>query len=309
MMAVFLAPGLVIASVADALPDPLTLERALQELQRHPRADASVPIPRRPSLYLDCRQLAFSNSQLSDNNALAIDDVVVGPLGAQRLEVIKRFFDVLLADFSFATESEAMAVAYVQYDRASARRELGQLSELHVAELEAVYQDLLHRRVASEASQQLARSLLAQAMAADELPRNLTPPRLPEIPDDLPAREVWLAQVDRHAPDSAPADASATSEAVLAERRQQVNELLLRLRVLGAAQQSVRVESAWRDLKLDQSRTLYELEVTADLGYSMSQQTRTRMREQRIGYCRALAWAELHELIGQPLWIADTESP
>ncbi|NEV62247.1 hypothetical protein [Thiorhodococcus minor] len=320
MMAVALAL-VAVASPALALPDPLTLGLALQELRRQPRDEgalAAADMPRRPSLYLDCRQLAFSNSQFSDDRASVLDRMLLEPRAAWRLETIERFFDVLLADLSFTTESEAMAVAYVQYDRALARQGLGQLSELRVLELEAVYQDLLHRRVASQASQQLTRSLLAQAIGVPgELPRDLVPPTLPEIPEQLPALEVWTEQAERHQSETALGeDPRASSGAgsggatlLRRERRQQINELLLRLRVLGAAQQSVQVESAWRDLKLDQSRTLYELEVTADLGYSMSQQTRTRMREKRVAYCRALAWAELHELVGRPFWTTDTEGP
>lgn len=309
-----------LASSAFALPDPLTLDAALQELRQQRRdagAALATDLPRRPSLYLDCRQLAFSNSQFSDEAASAMDRILLDPPAARRLETVERFFDVLLADLSFTTESEAMAVAYVQYDRALARQALGQLSELRVLELEAVYQDLLHRRTASQASQQLTRSLLAQAIGAPgELPRDLVPPTLPEIPEQLPALDVWAEQAERHQSESVLGDSqnlgidgSGGTAILRREREQQINELLLRLRVLGAARQSVQVESAWRDLKLDQSRTLYELEVTADLGYSMSQQTRTRMREKRVAFCRALAWAELHELVGRPLWTVDPESP
>jgi len=93
------------------------------------------------------------------------------------------------------------------------------------------------------------------------------------------------------------------------ERDQQLFSLLLRLKLLDAATQRVRVESSWNDLRLDRSRTLYEQEVTADLGYSMSQQTEGRFEEQRVDYCRFLAWAEIRALIGEPVWTATTEDP
>jgi hypothetical protein len=86
------------------------------------------------------------------------------------------------------------------------------------------------------------------------------------------------------------------------ELGQQLAELLMRLRALAAAERQVQTESAYRDLKLDESRTLYDQEVAADLGYSMSQQTMTRMRERRIAYCQALAWAEVQALTGKPIW-------
>jgi hypothetical protein len=95
-------------------------------------------------------------------------------------------------------------------------------------------------------------------------------------------------------------DGGAAARALLElELAQQVREVLMRLAALGAAARQVATEVAYRDLKLDESRTLYEQEVTADLGYSMSQQTMTRMREARIGYCRTLAWAELNVLLGR----------
>jgi hypothetical protein len=302
------------SAVSGALPDPLSLQQALQGVEKHPATSATSALrsalPVAPSLYLDCERLAFASGEAAE--PLSQARALLAPLAAQRLEVAERFFDVLLADQSFATESEAMAVAYVQYDRAKARQGLGQLSALKVLDLEAVYQERLHRRAASEASQQLTRARLAGARGrADELPLGLTEPDLPTLPDTLPASREWLAQAlsgQAIAPLSA---ASGASDRALIELElgQQITALLIRLRVLAAARRSVQVESAWRDLKLDQSRTLYELEVTADLGYSMSQQTRTRMSEHRVEYCRALAWAELHELVGRPLWTADAKEP
>ena len=53
---------------------------------------------------------------------------------------------------------------------------------------------------------------------------------------------------------------------------------------------------------LEQSRVLYEKELRADLGFSMSEQTRARLREQQVAYCRILAWAELNALQGKPVW-------
>jgi hypothetical protein len=92
------------------------------------------------------------------------------------------------------------------------------------------------------------------------------------------------------------------------ELRQQALELLLRLEGLAAAKQYAITESLRRDLKLDESRTLYEQEVKSDLGYSMSQQTLARLREQRVAYCQALAWAEISALQGRSVWPIRSES-
>ena len=294
---------------SEPLPDPLSLEQALVLAEGHPRLaatpEARARFPRRHSVYLDCHQLAFSSTAPDPGRERPMETLMAAPT-AQRLEILARFLDVLLADLAFSRYDEAMAVAYIQYDRASVRRELGQFSDLAVLELESTYQEILHERAASQIAQQLSRSLLAQALGRpEELPRDLLKPELPIAPDPLPDAQVLLEEAlgqngeirgqlgDARDPDR---------QLISLELGQQLRELLMRLRALAAAQRQVQTESAYRDLKLDQSRTLYEQEVTADLGYAMSQQTMTRMRERRVAYCRALAWAEIQALTGKPIW-------
>jgi hypothetical protein len=299
------------AAVAEdgGLPDPLSLEQALDLAGQAPRGRAaselSDMLPRRLPLYLDCHHLAFSQAASDDGRSQPLEGLIASR-DAQGLEIMARFFDVLLADLGFARYNEAMAVAYIQYDRANVRRELGQFSELRVAELEAVYQDVRRKRASSQISQRLTRSLLAQAVGRpDQLPRDLSEPQLPQIPDPLPepdeavaaalADNGHLAELKRGADDG---DLSLLD----AELRQQALELLLRLDGLSAAAQHADVELTLSDLKLDESRTLYEQEVKADLGFSMSRQTRARLEQQRVAFCRALTWAELNALQGKPLW-------
>jgi hypothetical protein len=80
--------------------------------------------------------------------------------------------------------------------------------------------------------------------------------------------------------------------------RERALELLTRLQLLDVIAEQARTESDWRDLKLDESRTMYELEAQADLGFSMSQQTKARRDEQATAFCRALTLAELSALQG-----------
>jgi hypothetical protein len=298
----------LVAGPVGAVSDPLALDDALAQAAGHPRLSASpemtARLPRRQSLYLDCQRLAFPSSSVADPDRNQPLTALVSQEDAQRLEIMERFFDVLLADQRFATASEAMAVAYIQFDRASIRAELGQFSALRVLELEAVYQDILHERAASEISQQLTRALLAQALGAPaDLPRNLTTPTLPAMPEALPTLEEILDRASRTpvVTDLSAGASDADRALVAMELRQQALELLLRLRGLAAAERNLQTEAAWRDLKLDESRTLYEQEATADLGYSMSQQSQTRLQNARVGYCRTLVWAELNALMGQPL--------
>ena len=294
---------------ADALAEPLGLGQALSLAEDHPRLSASpgtsTQLPRRWPLYLDCHQLAFSGAAVDPQRNRPLD-ALIEPAAAQRLEVLARFLDVVLADLAFSRYDEAMAVAYIQFDRASVRRELGQYSDLAVLELESTYQEILHERAASQIGQQFTRTLLARALnRPGYLPRELLKPELLPLPEPLPEDQSLLEEaLAQNGAVRALMDGAAEPDRQLItlELGQQFAELLMRLRALAAAERQVQTETAYRDLKLDESRTLYDQEVTADLGYSMSQQTMTRMRERRIAYCQALAWAEVLALTGKPIW-------
>jgi hypothetical protein len=302
--------GVSLGPVASAgLPDPLGLEQALGSAPTHPRVQLGAEVlprfPRRQPLFLDCHGLAFSSARGLDPEQAQAGGPLLSPLAAQQLEILERFFDVILADLSFSRYSEAMAVAYIQFDRANVRRELGQYSPLQVAELETTYQELRQRRAASEAAQRLTRALLAQALGQPgDLPRELHPPTLAPPPRDLPELEGvvaaavagnrWLASLQQ-------GRGEADRRLIDGELRLQAVELILRLQALGAVETYARSEGLWRDLNLEESRVLYEREFRADLGFSMSQQTKARMQEQQVAYCQALAWAELNALQGKPL--------
>ena len=90
--------------------------------------------------------------------------------------------------------------------------------------------------------------------------------------------------------------------------RQQILELVLRLTVLKAAADRAESELYSRDLDLEMSRTLYEMEVTARIGKSMTLQSKARMEEERVKYCTTLAWAQLNALTGLPI-LTQSEEP
>ncbi len=54
-----------------------------------------------------------------------------------------------------------------------------------------------------------------------------------------------------------------------------------------------------RDLNLELSRALYEMEVEASLGRSMTLQSKARMNDEALNYCQNLTWAKLNALQGQ----------
>ena len=75
-------------------------------------------------------------------------------------------------------------------------------------------------------------------------------------------------------------------------------EQLLSIDLLEAQQRENSVQIDYRDLYLDRSRTLYELEVKADLGDAMTNQTTARLRQMETDYQLLMSWAVLDALQG-----------
>ncbi len=100
----------------------------------------------------------------------------------RRIDIMSRFFAVLLADLEQARDNEAMAIAFVRMDRARNRHELGQLDDVRLLELESRYQELLRQQRTSQAKQRVSRSRLALTLGqVDKLPADLVFPDLPGL--------------------------------------------------------------------------------------------------------------------------------
>lgn len=89
------------------------------------------------------------------------------------------------------------------------------------------------------------------------------------------------------------------------EVRQTVLDLWLEVQTLQARQRELRVLGDYRDLDFDRSRTLYELEVTSDLGDAMTRISEVRLLRAETDYKLALAWARMDALTGSLLGGAD----
>lgn len=81
--------------------------------------------------------------------------------------------------------------------------------------------------------------------------------------------------------------------------KQKTLELLQRIELLQYRRQEAKTLVQYRDLKLDQNRALYELEVQTTLGTAMIGVTDAQWRAARTNYELALAWAELKALSGE----------
>lgn len=309
LCAIVLTTTAVIAeeTTEDALPNPLTLEQALTYTADHPRLtvkSTALPASPRP-FYLDCHGLTYNNDSGIERGRNDHIAQLVSPEVHQRLTILTAFFDVLLADLSFVRDNENMATVFIPWDRAKVRQELKQYSELDVAELEAVYQRGRQRVAASSATQRLTRSVLAQAINRPlDLPSDLNPPATPELPTQSLDLEPLIAAAQSNNPwlETQKKQLDNDQQALLdMTLRQQILELILRLDVLKVVEERTDQEIDWRDLRLEYSRVLYEQEVKADLGNSMVDQSRARLRKEQAAYCRALTWAQLNALQGKAL--------
>ena len=300
---------------------------------------------------VEARELAFLDARLR-----------------RRLEIMARFFDVILADLRYAVDNETMASAYVAFDRGRQRQGLGQVSDVDLLELESRYQQTLVTRTQGQKRQTSTRSQLALALnRPEELPRDLIHPVLTaserEIPDYAPLYEQ--ARVRNPALRAARSETAATRIALAAERarrrpvlsaeaeaawyerefasrdelRATLNlriplyqggedsaavatalarlheqearlaraELELRQTVLDLVQEAetqkvaltaAKLKVSYRDLHLDRSRALYEMEVRTDLGDAMTRITEAQWEAAQAEFRLALAWAKIDALTG-----------
>lgn len=162
-------------------------------------ADNSARIVARKNLYDFSRTESAVGAAQAE--VAASESALLDTRDQRRLEIMTRYFDVLLADQQYAADNEFMAVAYVSMDNARDRVEVGQLSRPEFAVLEAHYQDLREKRNASLARQRATRALLANALnRPGVLASELEEPKLPDNNVKLPDYETLLPWVLAHNP-------------------------------------------------------------------------------------------------------------
>ncbi|MET0066436.1 MAG: TolC family protein [Candidatus Thiodiazotropha sp.] len=285
----------------------------------------------------------------------------------RRLQIMERFFAVLLADLEFARDNEALSIDYIRYDRARARQELGKVSDIDLLELESVYQQSRRTLSLSRNRQRITRSQLAIALnRPSDLPANLVAPafeprevapdvdplikralqenpRIKALRAELQAAEKQLraneaegnpviraeleaAAYKRELGGRDPLTAALVFEwplyqgsrvdARVAEQRalvmqkqadlsayemalrQQMLDDWMALQELRVEQEGLQVQGDYRDLFLDRSRTLYDLDVASDLGDSMTQIAAIQYERARNLYQIQLTQARLDALTG-----------
>jgi outer membrane protein TolC len=286
------------------------------------------------------------------------------------LEVMSRFFAVLLADLRYARDNEVLSIAYVRYDRAANRNKLGKVSDIDLMELESLYQQARIELAGSRNGQRITRSQLAISLnRPTDLPGDLVTPDV-EIAPLGGELESWLARALQDNPKilglRAEVEAAAKQlqaseagnnpvlrgeleastykrelggrdpftaslvfelplyngnrvDALAAERRaqvqqkqaelaayelqlrQQILELWMKLDRLNTQQEALQVTADYRDLYLDRSRSLYDMDMQTDLGDSMSKIADIQWQKAQNKYDILLAQARLKALAGRLL--------
>jgi len=116
----------------------------------------------------------------------------------RRIDIMSRFFDVLMADLRATADDEFMTVAFLNFDRAREAHDVKLVSTVDLRELESRFQNLLVKRNQSRLHQRLTRELLAEAMnQPGQLPVELEDPALPGNMRALPGIDAVNALVEK----------------------------------------------------------------------------------------------------------------
>ncbi len=329
--------------------------------------DSSATLRLSKSLY------DFSGSRQRETAAeiqlKAVEDDMQSVLALRKIDIARRYFDVILSDLKFAWDNEAMAIAYVRFDADKDRYALSQMSDVDFLESENNYLDTLHARTISESQQRFTRAMLAETLnRPGELPSQLKQPSLqfPESPlpefnalvnrllqqnpqVQLAQKQLAAAQLELQAAsgrfypkldaevewsdyaretgssdelratinmkiplydnsdmksDVSRARSNAMRKAaefhrVKTEVRQQALALWQSITVLSRRKQQLMTSQAFRELRLDRSRALYEMEVKTDLGDSMVAISEIQYKQAKNDFELMLAWMQLRYLAGK----------
>lgn len=114
-----------------------------------------------------------------------------------QLQLMHAFFNIILADYQYRVQNEAMAVAYVTLDKAKDRHALQQISDVTYLKLQNDYEKILLLRSKAENEQRRTRSLLANLVGQPQtLSDKLTFPKLDQYDHrELPSLDDLQQQV------------------------------------------------------------------------------------------------------------------
>lgn len=138
------------------------------------------------AIHLGKQLYDFGYSQGFDKAAMQENDAELSMLNMvvdnHKLQVMQAFFNVILADFQFRIDNEAMAIEYIAFDKSKDRHAVGQISDVDLIKAESEYQQALLNRSKAEQNQFSRRLALANTLGyADARPDKLAMPKLAEF--------------------------------------------------------------------------------------------------------------------------------
>lgn len=287
----------------------------------------------------------------------------------RRIEVMRSYFGVVMADFEYTRYNEDMAVVYISLNKLREQFEAGQVSEIVLLEKEAAYQKVRRQRAQAENRQRITRSRLAYILnRPGQLPSTVSSPKnLPQLKRTLPDVELLqqqalernnrvlalraeieatvkrisgvrantnpvlkgLGEANSYSQNRSSYDrwrlelklevplvtGNVNNAKVAREQarlyrlkaqltdaeeqlRQQILEIWLKLDSLRIQQEEAQAQSDYRELYLDRSRALYEMEVKADLGDAMVRITDAERNLLKTDFEIVLAWETILMLTG-----------
>ena len=100
--------------------------------------------------------------------------------------------------------------------------------------------------------------------------------------------------------------ASLEAKLIEATHRVQLELMTLvdRLRVNQVARIAAGVEETYRSAYQDRSRSLYEMEVKADLGDAQAQVAEALWKSAKVEFENAILWSKLDALLGRPMLLS-----
>ncbi|WP_419592739.1 TolC family protein, partial [Thiolapillus sp.] len=178
----------------------VTLEGRLKYLEPAELSNFQDNNDSRLDLWVEKRLYDFGYTEARQASARASLDAAkwsgLNERQRQQLRVMQAFLDVLLADLEYVRDNEAVAIAYVRFDRFRNQAELGKLSDVDLLEKQVLYEKILSRRTATEARQRTTRLRLALALnRPGEIPADLVSPPAPDMDAVLPPQETLAEKV------------------------------------------------------------------------------------------------------------------
>ena len=113
----------------------------------------------------------------------------------RRIDIAKRFAEVILADLKYAWDNEALAIAYIRMDNVREEHTLSRVSDVALLEAQTRYEEVRFERYSSENNQRITRALLAETMnRPGQLAADLKTPVLQYHQRDIPDYETLVDQ-------------------------------------------------------------------------------------------------------------------